>query len=136
MRLLLGFAFVGAVLIACGPPCSQPAPMPITSSSVCVVADGGAFAPDAGFTLRVSTNGYPSSPCVVDLDVPSGRITLGLGHAVSTSCSDTSGAAAPREPPIALCHIPPLPGGQYTIDTQPPTVFTLPAGDAGLPACP
>lgn len=103
---------------------------------MCVVPGTGSFAPDAGFTLKVWTDGTPVSPCVVDVDAASGRLTLGLGQAVSACSGASGGAAAPREPPFATCNIPPLAAGQYTIDTQPQTVFTLPAGDAGLPACP
>lgn len=131
MRLLLLFA-VSALAVACGVPCAGGHPMPISSSSVCVMTDGGAFAADAGFTLKAWTNGYSTGSCGVDVDSSAGTVTLTLGFAV-TSCG--AEVAAPREPPFVLCNIPPLPEGQYTVNTEPRTTFTLPAGDAGLPPC-
>jgi hypothetical protein len=133
MRLLLLFV-VSALAVACGVPCERH-PQPISSSAVCVMTDAGTFAADAGFTLKAWTNADSTGSCGVDVNHTTGTVTLALGFAV-TSCDTGTGFAAPRrEPPFVLCTIPPLAEGQHTINTEPQTTFTLPAGDAGLPPC-
>ncbi|MFO0596132.1 MAG: hypothetical protein U0228_12525 [Myxococcaceae bacterium] len=121
-----------ALAAACGTPVCDPiAP---TAFSACRASDAGVIAPDAGFTLVVSTNTSQDATCTVNVDPDAGLVSLSFAFGPSTTCG-ASGAAAARALTQSRCAIPPLAAGTWTVNTNPPTVLHVP-DDGGVSTCP
>ncbi len=84
--------------------------------------------PDASFVLQGFT--FVTGGCLVTID--GGQIDLQASGALA-SCRSSAIAASEK----VICTIPPLAPGTYSVNSQPPSTFTLPAsGGAGISPCP
>lgn len=115
------------LLLGCNPPC---APFDNgVAQAVCHRADAGAMVANQQFELNAAM--YTSSvSCAVVVD--GGSITLQLS---GTSCT----GGGPLEPIAvaarAVCKVPALPEGQYTLNDSVGTTLTVGGADAGVKPC-
>lgn len=128
MRTLLFVAGLMFAALGCQPPCEPVSEVP---SSVCHRgADGGTIVAGAPFTLEAYD---AAGTCTVAVE-DGGRINLLVS---GNSCGAANGAGALRALPNPVpCEIPALPAGTYTVASQVPVTFSIPASDAGvMPTC-
>jgi len=124
--LLIGLAFLA---IACQPPCE---PVNAVPSQVCHRStDGGTIVAGAPFTLEAQTHIYGGT-CTVSVEDGGSINVLVAGN----SCGTTNAASAIRVVPNPVpCEVPALQEGTYTVNSQVPVTFSLPASGGDVPPC-
>ena len=128
MKTLLASMFVLAAW-SCAPRCD---PVSVAPTSLCFRStDGGNVAANTPFTLEGQVY-FDQGTCSATVD--GGRIELLVS---GNSCGTANSASAVRIAPMPVsCAIPSLPDGTYTVNSQPPVTFAIPAFDVGgLPIC-
>jgi hypothetical protein len=132
MRTLIISMLAVVALVNCMP-CETADAVDLTPTAVCHRADAGTVTANVPFTVFAETYSG-GNVCNVSIDGGSIRLDIPSSYAV---CNTASGgaAAAPRGPIYTPCEIPALDAGTWVIQTNPPTTFTLPTGDAGIPDC-
>ncbi len=127
IRVLLVSAVFPLLGLGCLPPlCDGPVP----PRDVCHVADAGPLAPDASFVLEADVS-VIGGQC--DVSVDGGQIEL---FVTGGSCASggPNGIRAPGS--TVRCTIPPLAAGNYVVNTQLGSGFTVAdVGDAGIRRC-
>lgn len=127
-RVLLTSACLSLVGLGCLPqPCD---PVSNAPQSLCHRPDAGEVVPDASFVLEGEVF-VAQGQCTVGVD--GGQIELSVSG-LACSASAPNGARAATVP--VRCTIPPLPAGTYTVNSLPPTEFTIStSGDSGVRTC-
>lgn len=127
-RVLLTSACLSLVGLGCLPqPCD---PIPSQPRSLCHLSDAGAIVADASFVLEGEVF-VKDGVCQVGIDGGQIELTVTGGSCIS---GPRSGIQAPSAP--VRCAIPPLPAGTYTVNSLPPTEFTIStSGDSGVRTC-
>ena len=129
MKTLLASIFVRAAW-SCAPRCD---PVSVAPTSLCFRStDGGNVAANTPFTLEGQVSFSEGTCSAVVLD--GGTIDLLVrGNSCGTANGQSAQVARPSPVP---CAIPALPDGTYTVNSQPPVTFAIPAFDVGgLPIC-
>ncbi len=110
---------------SCSLPCEPVSPVP---QQLC--HQGSAIAPDTSFVLEARGPIYTGT-CQVRVD--GGSIELIIG---GVTCGAFPPNARPAQPGPAVCIIPPLAAGSYTVNTPTPTQLNVTAfEDSGVPPC-
>lgn len=123
------FSMLAGAAWSCAPQCD---PVSVVPTSLCFRStDGGNVAANTPFTLEGRVY-FDQGTCSARVD--GGRIDLLVS---GNSCGTANSASAQRSAPMPVpCAIPALPDGTYTVNSQPPVTFAIPAFDVGgLPIC-